>query len=77
MSPAHGEQKNGITHNDVFYVAQFRREVFTWVYDIANSKFDGYGLDHMPPDVQTAAMSEVYGALIDLNKKSKGKTSQP
>lgn len=56
-------------------MAQFRREVFTWAYDIANSKFDGYGLDHMPFDVQAAAMSEAHGALIDLNKKPKRKTS--
>lgn len=49
--------------------------MFTLVFDIANSKSDYYGLDHMSPDVRKAAMSEVYGTLIELNKKSKGKTS--
>ena len=49
--------KNGITHEMVFGLMQHEFPAWTWIYDIANRKLQGYG--DLPEDIKQAAMEEV------------------
>lgn len=54
-------QKNGITHEEVFGLMQMEVSAFTWIYDIGRHLMTGYGWDEeVPIDIKESAMEEVF-----------------
>lgn len=54
-------QKNGITHEEVFGLMQLEIPAWTWIYDIGRHKLDGWG--DIPQKIKETAMEEVMKKL--------------
>lgn len=63
-------QKNGITHIEVFgRINEEEVGVYTWIYDIGKKEFDAHGLEKMPPEVRNAAMAEIQTKLGTIKQE--------